>query len=136
MVTPDGVNVVLYCGGPGGHGQLVYSRDSGKTWVKSAPDRGFQFDPRAYYPDACVLADGSIFAVGDYQQGKKNKFGPYGSSVSAIRFRIKSAAEGEGIELLPIGGKPLTAKGARKKAGKEWGQAVEAEKADRALQLE
>jgi len=103
VVTPDGVVVIVTCGGPGGNGQVMYSRDSGKTWIKPAPDRGFKFDPLAYYPDACVLEDGSIFAVGD-NQGFKNKYGPYGSRVTAMRFRIKTPEEGEGIELLPIGG--------------------------------
>ena len=49
------------------------------------------------------MPDGSIFAVGDHQ-GFKNKFGPFGGEVTAMRFRIRSPQEGEGIELLPIGG--------------------------------
>ncbi len=102
QVTPDGTAVLVFCGGPGGSGQVMYSRDSGKTWVKPAPDRGFKFDPIAYYPDACVLEDGSIFAVGDHQ-GFECEYGPYGAETTAMRFRIKSAEEGEGIELLPIG---------------------------------
>jgi len=106
LVTADGVTVLVFCGGPGGSGQVIYSRDSGKTWIKPAPDRGFTYDPIAYYPSACALPDGSIFAVGD-NQGFKNKFGPYGARSIAIRFRIKTPEEGEGIELLPIAGKPI-----------------------------
>ena len=34
----------------------------------------------------------------------KNQYGPAGAEVTAMRFRIKTPAEGEGIELLPIGG--------------------------------
>ena len=70
-----------------------------------AEHSGFKFDPWAYYPDACVLPDGSIFAVGDHQR-LKNKYGPYGGLVTAMRFRIRSPEEGEGIELLPIGEEP------------------------------
>ncbi len=105
VVLPDGTAVLLTCGSPGGHGQVMYSRDSGRTWIKPGRDRGFQFDPIAYYPDACVLDDGTIFAVGDHQ-GFKNRFGHYGAEVTAMRFRIRSAEEGDGIELLPIGGGP------------------------------
>ena len=82
---------------------MIYSRDSGQSWVKTGKDRGFKFDPLAYYPNACVLEDGSIFVVGDHQ-GFRNKFGPFGAEVTAMRFRIRSPEEGEGIELLPIGG--------------------------------
>ena len=99
---PAGLTVLVFCGGPGGNGQVIYSRDHGTTWVKPAPDRGFTFDPRQYYPNACLLEDGSIFSVG-VRQKIKNKFGPFGAETLAIRFRIKSAAEGEGIELLPLG---------------------------------
>ena len=128
VVTPDGVNAVLHCGGPGGSGQLIYSRNSGRTWVKPAPDRGFKFDPMAYYPDACVLGDGTIFAVGDHQ-GFANRFGPYGAEVTAMRFRIKTPQEGEGLQLLPIGdGKSSP----RRKAAKASRDA--AAKADRALE--
>ncbi|MEA1950595.1 MAG: sialidase family protein [Planctomycetota bacterium] len=111
VVTADGITVAVFCAvasGLGGKGQVIYSRDSGKTWVMPAADRGFTFDPMSYYPQACVLADGSIFAVGDHQ-GFKNKFGPYGAEVPAMRFRIKTPHEGEGIELLPIGGPPVSA---------------------------
>jgi photosystem II stability/assembly factor-like uncharacterized protein len=100
VVTPDGVVVLVFSGGPGGSGQVMYSRDSGRTWTKPAPNRGFKFDPHAYYPNACVLGDGSIFVVGDHQ-GFENKFGPYGAEVTAIRFRIRTPEQGEGIELLP-----------------------------------
>ena len=102
VVTSRGVVVLVFCGGPGGRGQVIYSRDSGKTWIKPARDRGFKFDELAYYPNACVLEDDSIFVVGDHQ-GFKNKFGPFGAEVTAVRFRVKSPKEGEGIELLPIG---------------------------------
>lgn len=100
--TPDGLTVLVFCGGKGGNGQVIYSRDNGKTWIKPMPDRGFKFDPLAYYPDACVLEDGSIFAVG-VRQGIENKYGPFGAKSLAMRFRIKSPEEGEGIELLTIG---------------------------------
>ena len=103
VVTSRGVAVLVFCGGPGGRGQVIYSRDSGKTWIKPAQDRGFKFDELAYYPNACVLEDDSIFVVGDHQ-GFKNKFGPFGAEVTAVRFRVQTSEEGEGIELLPIGG--------------------------------
>ena len=106
MTTPDGLTVLVFCGGPGGNGQVMYSRDNGTTWIKRSPDRGFKFDPLAYYPDACVLEDGSILAVG-VRQRIKNKFGLFGAECLAMRFRIKSPEEGEGIELLPIGGPPV-----------------------------
>jgi len=104
---PDGLSVLVFCGGLGGNGQVIYSRDHGKTWIKPAPDRGFTFDPRQYYPNACVLDDGSIFAVG-VRQRIKNEFGPFGAETLAMRFRIKSSKEGEGIEILPIGGPEIT----------------------------
>ncbi|NUQ64816.1 MAG: exo-alpha-sialidase [Pirellulales bacterium] len=103
-ITPDGVVVVAYCSGPDGHGRVVYSRDGGKTWIRPGPGLGFAFDPLAYYPDTCVLADGSIFAVGSHEGLGKNEYGPAGAEVTAMRFRIKSQSEGEGIELLPIDG--------------------------------
>lgn len=103
LVTPDGVTVLVFSGGPGGSGQVIYSRDSGRTWVRPAADRGFVYAPLGYYPSACALDDGSIFAVGDHQ-GFKNKYGPYGAEVTGMRFRIRSPEEGDGIELLPIGG--------------------------------
>ena len=107
QVTPDGVATIVYAGGPGGSGLVIYSRDKGKTWIKPAANRGFQFDPLAYYPDACVLDDGSLFAVGSHEGLGKNRYGPAGAEVTAMRFRIRSPAEGEGIELLPIGGPPV-----------------------------
>jgi len=103
VVTPDGIVVLVACGSKiGGNGRVIYSRDNGKTWIMSEPGRGFEFDAWAYYPDACVLDDGSIFAVG-VRQGFKNKYGPFGALVTAMRFRIKAPEEGDGIELLSIG---------------------------------
>ena len=117
QVTPEGVVALVYCADTGGilrrygrewtrgNGQVIYSRDNGQTWIKPAEDHGFQYDPLAYYPDACVLEDGTIFAVGnDETYGKENEFGPRGADVTSMRFRIKSPQEGEGIELLPVGG--------------------------------
>ena len=101
----NGVNVIITCG-KGGKGQVLYTRDSGKTWIKPAKEHGFICDPLAYYPDACILEDGSLFVVGDHQ-GFKNEYGPYGGEVTAMRFRIRTPEEGEGIELLPIGGEPV-----------------------------
>ena len=106
VVTPDGVVVLVFSGDTGDIGQVIYSRDSGRTWVKPADNRGFKFDPLAYYPNACVLEDGSLFVVGDHQ-GFKNKFGPYGAEVTAVRFRIRTTEEGEGVQLLPIGDEPI-----------------------------
>ena len=103
LTTADGTVVLLTCGGPGGSGQVLYSRDSGETWIKEAPDRGFQADRFAYYPSACLLPDDSLFMVGDHQ-GFPNPYGPCGAEVVATRFRILAAAEGEGIEILPIAG--------------------------------
>ena len=103
LVTPDGTAVLLTCGPPGAKGQLLYSRDSGSTWIKPAPDRGFAVDRFAYYPSGCVMEDGSIFMVGDHQ-GFPNRYGPYGSETVATRFRILSPGEGEGFEILPIAG--------------------------------
>ena len=127
LALPDGTVALLYCEPRGGSGQVIYSRDNGASWVRPAPDRGFVFDPLAYYPQATVLADGSIFAVGDHQ-GFANRFGPYGAEVTAMRFRIRSAAEGEGIELLPIDDLPATAAAPVQDAG------AAAERADDALQ--
>ena len=112
VVTPDGVAVVVFGGRHKlssddplvpNNGEVIYSRDSGKTWVKPAPGRGFKCDPKSYYPSACVLEDGSIFMVGQ-REGFKNRFGPHGAEVTSVRFRIKQPQEGEGVELLPIGG--------------------------------
>ena len=112
VVTPDGVSVVVFGGRHilssddpqvPNNGEVIYSRDNGKTWVKPAPGRGFKCDPKSYYPSACVLQDGSIFMVGQ-REGFKNKFGPHGAEVTSVRFRIKKPEEGEGVELLPIGG--------------------------------
>ena len=103
-VLPDRVVAVVYCAVGGGNGQVIYSRDNGQSWIKPADDRGFNYDPIAYYPDACVLEDGTIFAVGVHEGLGKNEFGPHGAEVTSMRFRIKSSPEGEGIELLQIGG--------------------------------
>ena len=103
LVTQDATVVLVTCSS-GGRGQAIYSRDSGHTWIKPAPDRGYQVDNEySYYPSACVMADGSIFMVGDHQ-GFQNRYGPNGSETVATRFRIRSPQEGEGVELLPIGG--------------------------------
>ncbi|MEE3264388.1 MAG: sialidase family protein [Candidatus Latescibacterota bacterium] len=103
LVLGNGTVVLLTCGGPGGNGQVLYSRDSGETWKTAATDRGFQADRFAYYPSACALPDNSIFMVGDHQ-GFANRHGPFGAEVLATRFRILDEAEGEGIEILPIEG--------------------------------
>lgn len=103
VTLSDGTVVLLTCGGPGGNGQVLYSRDHGQTWVTPAPDRGFQVDRFAYYPSACVLPDDSLFVVGDHQ-GFANRHGPFGAEVVATRFRIQSADEGEGVAVLPIAG--------------------------------
>jgi hypothetical protein len=103
LITADGTVVLLTCGAPGGNGQVLYSRDSGETWIKPAPDRGFTADKYAYYPSACLLPDDSIFMVGDHQ-GFNNPHGPFGAEVVATRFRILAEDEGEGIEILPIDG--------------------------------
>mgnify|MGYP006093185059 FL=1 len=103
LVTSDGTVVLLTCGRPGGNGQVLYSRDSGETWIKPAPDRGFTTDRYAYYPGACLMPDDSIFMVGDHQ-GFANPYGPFGAEVIATRFRILAENEGEGIEIMRIDG--------------------------------
>jgi hypothetical protein len=112
VVTPEGVTVAVFANlQAGGVGQAIYSRDSGRTWIMPSPKYGFQYDPWSYYPSACVLEDGSIFVVGTHEgiaadmesAVGANPFGPRTCVVPAMRFRIKSAAEGEGIELLPLG---------------------------------
>ncbi|MBT3345850.1 MAG: exo-alpha-sialidase [Gemmatimonadetes bacterium] len=103
IALSDGTLVQLTCGGPGGNGQVLYSRDSGRNWVSDGDDRGFRADRFAYYPSACVLADDSVFMVGDHQ-GFPNRHGPFGAEVVASRFRILPEEEGRGIERLPIGG--------------------------------
>lgn len=104
QVTPDGVIVLAYCASGGGDGQVIYSRDNGQSWIKPAEAHGFHYDPIAYYPDTCVLEDGTIFSVGMQEGLGQNEYGPHGAQVTSMRFRIKSAEEGEGIELLPVGG--------------------------------
>ena len=99
---PGELAVLVFCGGSGGNGQVIYSRDYAKTWIKSAPDRGYKFGPLQYYPNACLLKDGSIFSVG-VRQRINNSFGPFGAETLAMRFRIRPPGEGEGIDLLPIG---------------------------------
>ena len=124
LVTSEGTVVLLTCGGPGGNGQVLYSRDSGETWIKAAPDRGFQADRFAYYPSACAMGDDSVFMVADHQ-GFANQYGPCGAEVVATRFRILSEEEGEGIEVLPIAGELHEPWSAERDA---------AEKADRQLE--
>jgi hypothetical protein len=116
LVLSDGTTVLLSCGGPGGNGQVLYSRDSGETWITPAPDRGFQADPLSYYPAACVLPDDSLFMVGDHQ-GFPNRFGPFGAEVVATRFRILKPEEGEGVEVLPIAGDLHEPGGAARRSG-------------------
>ena len=103
LVTSDGTVVLLTCGRPGGNGQVLYSRDSGETWIKPAPDRGFTTDRYAYYPGAWLMPDDSIFMVGDHQ-GFANPYGPFGAEVIATRSRILAENEGEGIEIMRIDG--------------------------------
>lgn len=108
VVTGDGIAVLLFAGHPNGTGgktlgQVTYSRDSGKTWVRPALDQGFIYNPACYYPTAVVLPDNSIIAVGTHEGVKPNPWGPRGAELTTTRFRIKSAEEGEGIELLPFG---------------------------------
>ncbi|MDE2928051.1 MAG: sialidase family protein [Acidobacteriota bacterium] len=111
VTTPGGVTAVVFGGRHKlesddpkvpNNGEVIYSRDNGRTWVKPAPGRGFKCDPKSYYPNACVLEDGSIFMVGQ-REGFKNRFGPHGAEVTSVRFRIKKPEEGEGVRLLPIG---------------------------------
>ena len=102
LITTGGIAVLVYCTSVTGNGQVIYSRDNGDTWIKTDVDRGFQFDPLSYYPDACLLDDDTIFVVGDHQ-GFACEYGPYGAESIAMRFRIREPEEGEGIELLPIG---------------------------------
>jgi len=125
LVTSDGTAVLLTCGAPGGNGQVLYSRDSGETWIKPAPDRGFIADRYAYYPAACLLPDDSILMVGDHQ-GFANPHGPFGAEVVATRFRILSAAEGEGIEILPIAGELHEPWGVERDVGEAADRKVEA----------
>ena len=103
VARPDGVTVVVFGGRHRlsgddpkvpNNGEVIYSRDNGKTWVKPAPGRGFKCDPKSYYPSACVLEDGSIFMVGQ-REGFKNRFGPHGSEVTSVRFRIKKPEGGK-----------------------------------------
>ena len=68
--------------------------------------------------------------MGD-SQGFRNQYGPYGARVTAMRFRIKTPEEGEGIELLPIGGGPVTTRAETGRAGSDA-----ADEADRALEGE
>ena len=99
---PNGAVAVVYCASVGGNGQVVYGDDNGGSWIKPAEDRGFQYDPLAYYPDACVLQYGSLFAAGSHERLGKNKYGPAGAEVTSMRFRIKGPKEGIGIQLLPV----------------------------------
>ena len=104
QVLPDGAVALVYCASIGGNGQVIYSRDNGRSWIKPAEDRGFQYDPLAYYPDACMLQDGTLFAVGSHEGLGKNEYGPAGAEVTSMQFRIKGPKEGKGIQLLPVGG--------------------------------
>ena len=109
VVTPDGVAVAVFTNLQSrGNGLVIYSRDNGRTWITPAANSGFQINPWAYYPSACVLADGSILVAGHmewYSQKGCPFENPYGGQtgvITAVRFRIKSPAEGEGVELLPL----------------------------------
>jgi hypothetical protein len=108
VVTPDGVVVAVFTNLQSrGNGLVIYSRDNGRTWITPAANAGFQVNPWAYYPSACVLADGSILVAGHmewYTQKGCPFDNPYGGQtgvITAVRFRVKSPAEGEGVELLP-----------------------------------
>ena len=125
LVTADGTVVLLTCGAPGGNGQVLYSRASGEPWSMPAPDRGFTADPYAYYPSACLMPDDSIFMVGDHQ-GFANPHGPFGAEVLATRFRILSAEEGEGVEVLEIGGQLHPPWGAATDGGEAADRKIEA----------
>ncbi len=116
VVLSNDTLVQLTCGQPGGNGQVLYSRDCGESWITPARDRGFQADRFAYYPSACVLPDDSIFMVGDHQ-GFPNRHGPFGAEVVATRFRLRSQQEGEGLDLISIGGELHPPAGERIDAG-------------------
>ena len=51
-----------------------------------------------------MLEDETNFAVGNSEALGQNQYGPRGAEVTFMRFRIKSSQEGEGIELMPVGG--------------------------------
>ena len=55
-------------------------------------------------PNACVLQDGTLFAMGSHEGLGKNEYGPAGAEVTSMQFRIKGPKEGKGIPLLPVGG--------------------------------
>lgn len=110
VVTPDGVVVAVFSNLQAqGNGLVIYSRDNGRTWITPAANGGFQINPWAYYPSACVLQDGSILVAGHNEWYSRdgcpfeNPYGGHTGVITAVRFRIKSPAEGEGLELLPIG---------------------------------
>ena len=80
---------------------ILRSGDNGETWKEVTRFTGLA-DMDAPY-SMFEGRDGSIFMVGQ-REGFKNRFGPHGAEVTSVRFRIKRPEEGEGIELLPIGG--------------------------------
>lgn len=124
LVTTDGTVVLLTCGGPGGNGQVLYSRDSGEHWIMPAPDRGFQVDEMAYYPSGCLMPDDSIFMVGDHQ-GFANSYGPFGGEVVATRFRLREANAGDGVEVLAISGDLQSLQGSEKNTGDNTDEMLE-----------
>ena len=71
------------------------------------------------------MPDDSIFMVGDHQ-GFANPHGPFGAEVLATRFRILSAEEGEGVEVLEIGGQLHPPWGAATDGGEAADRKIEA----------
>jgi hypothetical protein len=99
-VMHDGTLVCLHGSYAPGHAGLrvIFSTDSGQTWIAPARDHGFLVDNAYGYGKAMELEDGSLFIVyiatgGHSAQDARN------NSIRAIRLRVRS--DHSGIDLLP-----------------------------------
>lgn len=100
FVLRDGTLVCLhgsYAPGAGGL-RVIFSRDSGLTWIAPASSHGFLVDRTYGYGKAIELPDGSVYATYLSTGGHRTEDART-NAIWAIRFRIKK--DYSGIELLP-----------------------------------
>jgi photosystem II stability/assembly factor-like uncharacterized protein len=99
-VLRDGTLVCLHGGyAPGFPGlRVIFSRDSGETWIAPAKDHGFLVDSAYGYGKAMELDDGSLFisyiATGGHRTTDAEQ-----NAIRCIRLRIRG--DYSGIDLLP-----------------------------------
>lgn len=99
-VLRDGTLVCLHGSYAPGHGGLrvIFSTDSGHTWIAPATDHGFLVDNAYGYGKAMELPDGSLFITYLSTGGHRTE-DARANAIRCIRLRVRP--DHSGIDLLP-----------------------------------